>query len=254
MNNFCVFGDSYAYRNDSNPNTWIPIVAKTFDHDSKIVAVPGSGQDWAFGQIYHYRHVISSKDKVVVILSEPGRRWLFKDRPDHSNIYVANYKDVLTNEQSRVLESYIKYVQDDNLDNLAMINRLGWLDSLVARCWWHKPLIIRAFDMHIDEHEYPNLTFARGALSTISKGEVVGDYQSVIQGKDFRYNHLCLSNHTVLARKIVDYFTSGYPPDLTTEFKTNILTKDFYKDHQFISDELYPEAVNRWISNVQLPI
>ncbi len=250
MNNFCVFGDSYAYRNDSNPNTWVARISNRFNYEPRIVAVPGCGQDWIFGQIYHYRHVITPKDKVVVILTEPGRKWLFKDKPEHSNIYVANYKDVLNDTDSRKLEAYIKYVQDDDLDSLAMIHRLGWLDSLANRCWWHRPLIIRAFDLHIDENEYPYLTFAKGTLSSISRAEVVGDHQSVIQGKDFRYNHMCLSNHAILSRKIEDYFTSGHPPDLTTEFKTNILTKDFYKDHQFISDELYPEAVNRWISNV----
>lgn len=246
MNNFCVFGDSYAYRNDDNPNTWVAFTAKQFSHEPRIVAVPGCGQDWIFGQLYHYRHVITPKDKVVVILTEPGRRWLFKDKPEHSNIYVANYKDVLTPDESRVLESYVKYVQNDNLDNLAMINRLGWLDSLANRCWWHKPLIIKAFDLDINENEYPHLCFARGTLSSVSKNEVCGDFQSVIQGKDFRYNHLCLTNHKILTSKLVDYFATGLAPDLTTEFNSNIITKDFYKDSNFIQKELHPEAFKRW--------
>jgi hypothetical protein len=246
IKNFCVFGDSFVYRNDDNPRTWIAQTASAFGSEPRIVATPGCGQDWIFGQLYQYRHVITPNDRVVVVLTEPGRRWLFKDKPHHSNIYVSNYKDVLSAQECKVLESYVNYIQDDNLDNLAMINRLGWLDSLAARCYWQRPLIIKGFDLDINENEYPYLSFAKGVLSDVSKAEVAGDYQTIIKGFDVRYNHLCLDNHTVLSRKIRDFCTSGYPPDLTTDFKTNILKQDFYKDQQFIQDQLYPEAVFRW--------
>ena len=204
MNNFCVFGDSFAYRNDGNPNTWMALTADKFNLDLKIPAIPGCGQDYIFGQLYHFRHIITPKDKVVIVLTEPSRRWLFKDKPEYSNIYIANYKSILSSNECKKLESYVQYVQDDSLDNLAMINRLGWLDSLAARRWWHKPLVIKAFPMVIDEDEYPHLSFAQGDLTTVSRNEFTGNYLEILKGYDFRYNHLCLTNHKILTSKLVD--------------------------------------------------
>jgi hypothetical protein len=250
LNNFCVFGDSFAYRNDDNPHTWMALTADKFNLDLKIAAVPGSGQDYTFGQLYHFRHFITPNDRVVVVLTEPGRRWLFKDKPEYSNIYIFNYKEVLSSDECKKLESYVKYIQDDSLDNLAMINRLGWLDSLASRQRWNKPLVIKAFDMVIDEDEYPHLSFAQGCLTNVSRNEFIGNHLEVLRGYDFRYNHLCLSNHKILAAKLIDYYSRGSTVDLTTGFKSSIIADNFYRDSNFVQTELYSEAYKRWANEI----
>jgi hypothetical protein len=94
----------------------------------------------------------------------------------------------------------------------------------------------------IDESQYPDLSFSKGylydhvSLPEISEGE---DYETCIEPFDARYNHLCLSNHTILADKIYKSLTANITLDLTTdEFKKNIFTKEAISDPAFQQSEL----------------
>ena len=43
---------------------------------------------------------------------------------------------------------------------------------------------------------------------------------------DLRFNHFSEVNHKILADKIIEFFKTGKTVDLTTGFKTSIITKE----------------------------
>jgi hypothetical protein len=92
------------------------------------------------------------------------------------------------------------------------------------------------------------LNFASGTLASISAQEyktsaTIAECTNFLNGLDPRYNHMCLSNHKILADKIVKSFDNL---DLTNGFIQNILTKENLED----TTELSPAAINKRKENL----
>jgi hypothetical protein len=66
---------------------------------------------------------------------------------------------------------------------------------------------------------------------------------SYFNGYDCRYNHLCLTNHDILAEKISQALITDTPADLTTGFKSDLIDPEWFNDAEFCNSQLKPTSV-----------
>jgi hypothetical protein len=141
---------------------------------------------------------------------------------------------------------YIEFIQRPELDILHLETRLGWLAYQTRLLGWRKPLVLLAFKQKAPfAYSYPDLNFSKGDLSDdISHAEyklnvTAKDYNNFMLGEDPRFNHMCLSNHEILAEKIANSFKNNTELDLTDgSFKQEILNRETVDDPEFIAKEL----------------
>jgi phosphate starvation-inducible protein PhoH len=57
-------------------------------------------------------------------------------------------------------------------------------------------------------------------------------------GLDCRYNHMCLTNHRIMADKILEAFRTDTAPDLTEGFVRGLLKQNSLDDIDFVQREL----------------
>ena len=208
----------------------------------------GAAQDFAWHSLHDWAPFITPDDYVVVILTHPARFWFLEDdatmgKADH--IRELDYR--YGKEIADAAEMYVRYIQRPLLDTLFLENRLGWLAYQTHFRKWRRPLIIKAFDQHITQAiEYPELNFANGNLTKVSEKEIIGgDFNKWGKGYDIRFNHLCLSNHKILAEKIHAALTLEQSLDLTQGFKENFLDESVFSDLEFIDKECNPDISKR---------
>lgn len=222
----------------------------------------GSAQDWALNEFLKVVHLIDPNDIVIFILTSPARFWYFEDEPTISNWNIMDLDQHISSEQAKAIELFIKHIQRPHIDGLAMRSRLGLIAYEIARRGLNRALIIPGFDMDlVGCDQYEHLLFAQGNLSFIQWGEykdkkkldeMLDQGQSgYFQGGDCRYNHMCLCNHDVLVKKILDTLVKGQPLDLTSGFHTELIGPDWLSDQDLVDSELNPHAVEFFIKEVQ---
>lgn len=250
-----IVGDSYSQpRKDTQHDLiWIDRVQQQLSQRTgcQVEVVNeswfGTSQDfaWFHLQLWCQERQVSADDWIIVALTHPNRFWFIDEKPDLSNWhFTIDLDEWVTEEQQKAMELYVKHIQRPRLDAVQMISRLGWLSH--ARDYYqltNRPLVIRGFDFELwGCEDYPNLNVSQGNLYQVQNNEFLGlgdtkttDY---FQGYDARYNHLCLSNHQVLADKIVNSLVNDHPLDLTQGFHTGLLTQGSLEDPEFCRREL----------------
>lgn len=234
-----VVGDSFSVINQDDycEEIWPVILAKNLQFDLYNQSCVGTSQDWAFRIIRDWQFNISPEDQLIVVLTHPSRFWFFEDRPDLSNRNIVDFDKAINNQdRANAARYFIQYIQRPELDIQQTDHRLGWLSNLVYKNNWRKPIIILGFAQTIYENLYPNLIFSYGNLFAINKAEELGD----IKNKDWdaRYNHLCLSNHSILAKKIEDTIKNQNNLDLTSGFKEKIYSNELINNDSLALCEL----------------
>lgn len=246
-----IVGDSFSHINQEDicEDTWHLILPKTLNFDLHNYSQGGTAQDWAWRNLRDWQFEIKPEDQLIVVLTHPSRFWFFEDRPDVSNHNIIDF-DYVINDKERALAAkyFIQYIQRPELDIQALDHKMGWLSNLVYKNNWKKPLIIKAFEQSIYTDLYPNLIFSNGSLYDVSVAE--GNRTVENRHTDTRYNHLCLSNHKILAEKITNTITTGCELDLTTGFRQNIYTKELLENPK--QTELSPAQLQ--IYNTSKPI
>lgn len=231
-----VFGDSFSEidLDDPNSNIWSVSLANKLQYNLCNDSLAGSAQDWSFSMVKKYKSHITPLDQIIIALTHSSRFWFFEDLPSVANSNIIDFEDIVGSKE-RVLaaEYYIKHIQRPSLDFLMLDHRLGWLNNLVLINKWKKPIIILGFGQYYDPAEYPDLIFSTGNLYDVSVGE--GDNALENRGVDIRYNHLCISNHTILSEKLFNTIVKNEPLDLTTGFKKNIFSKDMLENDTEVS-------------------
>lgn len=234
-----VVGDSFSIisRTDVCDNAWTILLPKLLGFDLNNDSLAGTSQDWAWRNIRNWQFEIKPQDQLVIVLTHPSRYWFFEDQPDLSNHNIVDFDKIVNDtEKVKAAKYFIQYIQRPELDIQATDHRMGWLSNLVYKYGWKKPIIIQAFPQTLYTDLYPNLIFSKGNLFAINKAEEAND----IENKDWdtRYNHMCLSNHKILADKIVNTITTGVELDLTTGFKEKIYSKELLENEELAKQEL----------------
>lgn len=227
MSKLWLTGDSFSVtlKDDDPDRVWLKQVAKGLgDYELKNCSYPGTCQDWAWGFLELNANDISSDDQIIVVLTEPSRYWFFEEHPTITNSHILDFDKAIDHpERVQAVELFIKHIQRHNLDYQHCLHRLGWLNNMVHVKKWKKPLIIHGANQnHFGQDYLDKLNFSIGNLTGVSffeKGEEIE-----FRGFDMRYNHLCLSNHDILAEKVINALTTGERLDLTTGFIQGIYT------------------------------
>jgi hypothetical protein len=234
MKKVYIVGDSFssnvwASNADVSDNAWHQLLGKQLDAEVVNKSLIGSSQDYAWTHLHLCQSSITPDDYVVVCLTHPARFWFFENFPMFSTIdQIDNCEQLYGVEPTTVAaRNFIKYFQRKSLDTLWLKNRLGWLANTAYTNGWRKPLIIYSMQIDdLDESHYLDLSFSKGYLHDhISLPELPpgADYETFVQPYDPRYNHMCLSNHAILAEKIHKSLTTNITLDLTTDdFKKDI--------------------------------
>lgn len=240
-----IVGDSFSYidQQDFCNQIWPILIPSAIGYDLHNDSMPGTAQDWAWRKIRDWQFRIRPIDQLVVVLTHPSRYWFFEDMPDVSNHNLVDFDQIVNDKDKvRAALSFIQHIQRPELDIQTVDHRMGWLSNLVYKNNWKKPIIIAAFAQTIYTDLYPNLIFSKGNLFVVNKEEEVNNVKD--KNWDTRYNHLCLSNHKILAEKIANTITTGCELDLTTGFIDKIYRQELLDDPE--QKELSPLRVKHY--------
>ena len=179
----------------------------------------GVSNEWILKNLIEEINNISEEDYIIVQTTCAARHWFFEDRPHCSNV-TGIRPDYFTKEENKAIQGYLKYMQNDNLDNtilLSMIHTFEYIRN-ASKC---KILVIPAW------HSYPNVISDLNAVNDAEfESEAAKDkFYAKYNYFDPRLNHISNNNHKILASKVVDWFQHNIPLNLTKDFETKIYTE-----------------------------
>jgi len=227
--------------------TWINLVAAALsqqhlDLDLINHSQHGVAQDFCWTQINKAMPVINPDDYVIVAVTHPNRFWYIHEHPNLSNHHIIHLDQYLEKEQAQAIKLFMQHIQRPELDTLHQTNRMKSLAYEVLKRGLRRPLMINCFATDITEVDsIEELAWAQGNLFTIQAQEYLrgeDDSANFFKGIDCRYNHLCLSNHRILADKVVAAFTEGAVVDLDQGFYQGLLKDGVLEDLEFCQREL----------------
>lgn len=262
-----LFGDSFGVVEQNDPErVWtkqtIIKLSKMYNCEMQCIGsnLTGASQDWIMDQYLGNVDQITPDDYVIMILTSRDRFWFFEDRPDITGIQINDIDNNLDKDKMKAIEHYYRYIYRHQLGGLHQICRLLSIAQVTRLNCLRKPLLLPAFEPIENniKHICPDLEIAEGFLCDIQAKELIDtqkdiykkDLNSYFKNWDCRYNHLCLSNHDVLSDKIVEYFTNGTPVDLRSGFFTDIVSKDWRRDQQFVAEQLDLKKVEIFDQNI----
>jgi hypothetical protein len=212
----------------------------------------GTSQDFAWSFLHRWIDEITPDDYLVVILTEASRFWFLQQFPQSSRYDIAKqFPHLHGHSEVEAINQFTRHIQRPAIDLMNVENRLAWLAYQTFKNKWRKPIVVYAMEQGLDfPRPYPDLLFSTGRLEKISMdeaGETTSrkEYNDILQFMDPRYNHLCLSNHQILADKIYQSLVDGAELDLTTGFVKDILSMESVEDPEFQQQELSPGAI-KW--------
>ena len=238
MSNLWVFGDSYSiptgYINseagikakvDSKVYTtnWVDQVVEKLDVSSlNLYSQFGVSNEWIFKQVMEQSNNFNPEDYVIVQLTNGNRHWWFPEMETESNLPQIFSHPAWSKEKRKAIELHLKYLQNDNMDNLIYLSiiysfmyiklALPGLKLLFLPGWGRAPETIGNLTVDVSDKEFDSSETQQNFYNKT--------------GFDSRLNHMSIENHYILADKVGDYFINQTPVDLTAGFKTNIYTKD----------------------------
>jgi hypothetical protein len=223
-----IFGDSFVAPTGNQELSWIwtNAVAATLEHEQKNYGVGGSGLEYTFEQFEQCRASITQDDLVIICLTAASRGYFFKDYPAVSDSESVRNVDPLvrptiTKDQLLAIKYYQTYFGHIHADKMKfhLLNFLHSANALAAELKIKIIIIDAVLQDTIDCNRYKNLIIANGSLFNVSNNEVPVKFRR----NDKRPNHLCRSNHEILAKKVVDTITTNVALDLTSVFNEKII-------------------------------
>ena len=231
-----IFGDSFASIHESEEIswTWTNTVAATLGHDQTNFGCGGSGLEYTFEQFEQCRAFITQDDLVIICLTAATRGYFFKDHPvisaaDAESIrhFDPLVRSTITKDQLLAIKYYQTYFEHIHMHKMKfhLLNFLHSANALAAELKIKIIIIDSVLKDNIDCNRYKNLIISNGSLVNVSDNEAV-DHKILptihLRG-DKRPNHLCRSNHAILAKKVVDTITTNVALDLTLGFNEKII-------------------------------
>ena len=233
-----VFGDSYSIPLDyidsegairdgvdakKYHTNWIEELSNNLHVDElKIYSNFGVSNECIFKNVAEQSNNFSLEDYVIVQLTNSNRHWWFPDDPAESNLPQMISNPEWSKEKQKAIELHLKYLQNDNMDNLIYSSViysfmyiklvLPGIKMLLLPGWGAGPDTIGNLTVNVCDAEFDNRKTQQMFYNKT--------------GYDFRLNHMTIDNHLILSSKILNYFKNPAPIDLTTGFKTKIYTKD----------------------------
>jgi hypothetical protein len=265
-----ILGDSFSYPHKTEKKLW-PVIAgeqlsKKIGSKVEVVnhSLIGASQDYVWKQLDNILPQITADDYLMIILTSCDRFWYFEKNPEHSNLTTIENINQVTSDRTlqNALVAFISKIWRPSLAMQLQDHRLGYLSYHVLKQKLRKPLIIKGFEYVFDqEKKFPELNFTKHSLARIQVHEfeefrdefIGGDLimdKSYWHHVDCRYNHMCLSNHTVLGNAIGEGLFNESTVTLgLDEYHKSIITVKNCKDKDFAAKEFCLKYFNEMLSN-----
>jgi hypothetical protein len=248
-----IIGDSFVEAPaDASARVWPQQVADRLGVELVNLGLMGTAQDWAWALLQDLLpEKFQPEDYLIVALTHPSRFWYFDDQPKITHPNLIDLDRWLTRDQTRAVESYVRYLQRPTLDILQTTNRMSYIAYMVRSRGLRRPLMIKCFDQSLGQAgEWPEFNWAQGTLMDdvqileFDPPDLDEDITSFWHGVDGRYNHVCLSNHDLMADKVYHALANDCALDLKEGFLRGLINKDSLEDQEFVSRELNVEVVD----------
>lgn len=247
MSTLWIFGDSYGAplsNDDSVHHPWvwhIRLARQLGCSKYRNECQHGVSNEYIQYKISQNAKDIKSEDTVVIISTSITRRWFIYDKPQISNfLQLMNLSDFMDKSHENAVKLYYSELAHYDHFSLDFQRFLGWIHYMSDKNQWNA-LVIPGFEEEgfPVSHQYT----VQGSLFDVSSKEFDSIdtrdwfYSKYCKGYDKRAGHLIKDNHEILSNKIFNTLTSSVPLDLSSEFKTNIITKDNIPaiQHQFLN-------------------
>lgn len=242
-----IVGDSFSQHfNGTNPwPLWTDQLGQLLDMEVKNASIPGTSQDWQWSCLESLD--LKPDDRLLVVLTSPERFWFFKDRPDLGNIaWSSNVAQVLPDRSRQVaVKSFVTEIWRRDLALQHQTQRLRSLAWMAQSRSWSKPWVISAFANVLPRDAFQGLHIVRGSLcEDVQYAEYQGQPKTKLMADiwaniDCRYNHMCRSNHQVLAQHLAEAIGADSELDLATlPWHKDIITDSLALDENFARDQL----------------
>ena len=248
-----VIGDSFSVppKAEDKTVTWPQQVVRglkeQLNHDVVLenISIMGCAQDYCWDVLQHLlEYRIKENDHIIIALTHPSRFWYLDRMPEMSNANVIDLDSFVTKDEALAIEYYIRYIQRPRLDLIHINNRMGYVAYQVLKKNLNRPIIMKCFSQDVDQAEtWQEINWAKGILMDDVQQWEFEDIDADCDAKfwyglDGRYNHMCLSNHKILADKLVHSLLTDTSPDLTEGFVKGLIKHNALKDDDFIFKEL----------------
>lgn len=233
MNRLWIFADSFgaepnaAYR-FRNRDDWI--WWKQAAERMNLHAMPccdwGVSNEWLFYAMKtEYQNMVPG-DKLVLITTDPNRRWFFKDYQSHANLWNRDIEKNAGKTKAQAIKQYLTHLTDNPiLSECYHETLIGWaytvfnsIDITVCAIpgFANTPLHVSS---GVDD------CLSRASNAEFASKEIMDYHYAKTGHKDSRICHFSRDNHTVLADKIVKFFEDPTQNiDLSTGFVGNIFS------------------------------
>ena len=263
MRKVWAFGDSWCelkgytkdyytlYKDQDRPvinDGWIMQVARNIrSTHTTVYGLAGTSLHFTYKEFNLARSQIEIGDAIIVVLTEVSRRWFFQDRPR-----AATGWSVDTNITRDEYDAYKKYIvhldKNPELDKVMLHLFFQSLEA-VTKEKNATAIVIAGFDHEAEfineiRDTYPLIHFADKSLISLDRAEFSNELSEKEVDevraftKDKRHNHLCRSNHNILAKKVTDYILYREPIKITG-FQKGIINRNFLQNIEQQKYELF---------------
>lgn len=244
-----AFGDSYANHYKQYPDTWLNILANKLNTKIKGYGKPFSTANYCIRKFNQVRDQIKEEDVIILSFSalNPKEYGSYSFGDLHLNIETFSHNKRMAHDYH---QEYLTYLEETK--ETYIINFLYNLNYLSKKLNTHTILLVTYDDLddivRPMKEELPYLHLPEGTLHKVSRYEWT---EEIITTKDLRWivshdvrvNHLLKTNHTVLAKKLLDNIVHKTQINLTTDFKEHVFDEYSVNDLTFIEEELFPSYV-----------
>lgn len=238
------FIDSYDYKKEqriSDYDTWLQTIGKKLNQEVKNYGCVGSSLDFTYYKFNSIRSHIKKNDIVIFAATNLSRRWLRKEWP-----YLTQITDLATldidKDFVKAIKYYILHLDHPELYQTYLTTFLYNLKDITEDLNLHTlviPCMEDTYKFLLPLHKnFPTLHWAQGYLDAVNIKEYDSKLNRINTIEDGKINHLCWSNHNILADKILDNINDNKILDLETGFCEYLITKDTVKDPAFHLKEL----------------
>lgn len=250
-----IIGDSFSVpplpQDRSDPPIYTRLIRDHLSqlHGSDIEvrnsSLMGASQDWIWTHLQAWlEYEIRPEDYLIIALTHPSRMWFVDRLPGLTNINIIDLDEHATKEETTAIMMYIKHIQRPQLDLMNINNRFGYLCYQVQKRGLRRPLVLKCFGQDLDQAvNWDEFMLANGVIMDDVQQWEFEDTDldrdaKYWYGLDCRYNHMCLTNHRIMADKIIRAFETDTAPDLTEGFVRGLLKPDSLSDLEFVRREL----------------
>tara|TARA_X000001036_G_C20626984_1_gene785568 strand:- start:680 stop:1432 length:753 start_codon:yes stop_codon:yes gene_type:complete len=228
-NKLWIFADSFgaepnpAYDFKNNDDwIWWKQVAERMNLHAMSCSNWGISNEWLYSAMRtEYQNMIPG-DKVVLITTDPNRRWFFEDLPTHANLWNRDIEKDVGKTKAQAVKQYLTHLTDNPiLSDCYHETLIGWAYTVfnsmdVTVC------AIPGF-INTPMHVVGGSCLSNASNAEFASKEIMDYHYSKHSHRDSRICHFSRDNHTVLADKIVKFFKDpNQKMDLSTGFVQNI--------------------------------